>query len=515
MEKPDHKTVAGQNDRLTAAIFCCVTAIVLSAVYYGARIGFRDNPPLAVLETLAVSFFLLLFPHGYRLASRARGRRAEGTWLTSDAGLSLIALMCLPLASFMGTSLGLNILPVVVVLGFVLFAGTLVSWFDQTSIGRALLFLLGAGLFGLWMSFAVWGNGYHNPLYEEALAGGYYLCKDILVTCSITSTLRTYGFPSTGLDGIPYCWYHWGAYWFFAWISELEKVRVIRFIQLGYPVIFLPFLLSRFLEFVLHARELLNADSDARDLRYDGVFWLLFLVGWIGFVPWEVSQRMVFGNNLIFYSESYGVGSACSFLVLSLGVWLLRRGRTSSAALTLSDHCLVCLLPLLLAGIGFIKISQMYLLVIVFGYLFLRLRAWRFKTPVVALAAGLLLLPLLVKLTSPGGAGGAYSYIYPMAVFVSLVPLAWKPFFFLLYYFWSWAFIIGRLAWERVVTIADLKEAVARRKLIPVEVVVVLCILGSAPAFILPIGGGSGFFFHGLSVLVCTEPASCRPGTTA
>jgi hypothetical protein len=484
------------DDRCTIAIFACVTAVALSTVHYAARLGFRENPVSEVVETLAISFVLILFPQGVRFALRMLGLPACRWWSVSDAGLSLVALFALPLASLAGSRFGVNVLPVVVCLGFVLFAVMVATWFARGSVGKNMLFLTGAGLFGLWVAFTVWGTGWHSPLFEEALAGGYYLCKDVLVTSSMTGMLRTYGVPSTGLDGVPYCWYHWGAYWFFALISEMERIRVIRFMQLGYPVIFLPFLLSRFLEFSVHCRELFAPDRQPRDLRQDGVFWLLFVLGWIGFIPLEVGQRIPLGPDVIFYSESYAIGSACSFLVLSLGIHLIRSATDRPVpSLTIGDHCLIGLFPLMFAGIGLIKISQMYLMVLAYGYLFLRLKAWRYRTPIMALVVSLVLLPVVVKFTSPGGAAGAYNYIYPLAFFVSLVPLAWKPFFFLLFYFWPWAYIITRLYWEGVATIGDMKDALFHGRLIPVETVIVLCIVGSAPAFILPIGGGSGLFF--------------------
>lgn len=485
-----------EDDRSTIAVFASVAAIAMSVVYFVARTGFRDNPPIEVLSTLSVSFFLLLLPQGYRIGSRMLGRSTGGSWLSSDAGLSLIALLALPIAGIAGSRLGVNVLPAVMLMGFIFFAATLVHWLAKGSFGRSVLFLAWAVLFGLWLGFAVWGTGWQSPLFEEALAGGYYLCKDILVTSGITGILRTYGVPSTGLDGIPYCWYHWGAYWFFAWISEMEKIRVIRFMQLGFPVIFLPFLVSRFLEFGIHAREVLSPSDRPGDLRRDGVFWLVFAFGWIGFIPLEVAQKIPLGTDIILYSESYVVGAACSFLVLSLTLGVMRRAaQRPDRSLSVGDHCLLCLLPLMCAGIGVIKISQMFLLVLLYGYLFLRLKGWKFITPLLSLVACVVLLPVVVKLTSPGGAAGGYGYLYPMAFFVSLVPLAWKPFFFLLFYFWPWVYLISYFYWQRTTTIAEAKNALLGGKLIPVELMVVLCIVGSAPAFILPIGGGSGFFF--------------------
>ena len=484
--------------RMTTAVFSAVVAIMLAGIYCVSRAGFKDNSYGLVLLPLCISFFLLFFPPVCRSIIwdvRPKGKR---TWMGSDAGLSLIALCALPLLAIAGCAFGVSLGPAVAISGLVMFFASMSTWLWRGSLWRSLVFLMLAAFFGTWVAGAVWGSGFQNPLYEEALAGGYYLCKDVLVVSSMTGMLRTFDFPATGLDGLVYCGYHWGAYWFFAQLADMLRLETVRFGQLGFPVIFLPFLLSRFLEFAIHAGERLAEQQSLRDLRVDVPFWLMVCVGWIGFLPTEVATKMRFGENIIFFSESYSVAMSLTFIALSLSLWLLRasgNGQKSHQSFTILDHCLILLLPLLVAGVGLTKISLMYILVIMYGYLFLRLGLWRYKTPILALVMGVVALPVMVQLTSRAGAGGGYAYVYPLAFFVSNIPFAWKPFFFILYYFWSWVFIIQRFAARHVVTLSDLMEAWRNKKVIDAEAVAVVCIVGGAPAYMLPIGGASGLFF--------------------
>jgi hypothetical protein len=480
---------------MTVAVFSAVVATVLAGVYYFARLGFRDNSAILVMQTLSLSFFLLFFPSACRVLGRLFRWNGPSTWIGSDAALSLVGLVILPLAGIAGHAAGMNVSPVMVTLGLLMCVAMCLAWLLSGSLGRSVAFLLAAGLFGTWVSGAVWSSGYQNPLYAEALTGGYYLCKDVLVTSSMTSMLRTFDFPSTGLDGLAYCWYHWGGYWFFAQLSDMLRMNTVTFVQLGFPVVFIPFLLSRFLEFAVHAGERFADGTDLPGLRADVPFWVLVCVGWIGFVPTEVAIKMRFGENFPFFSESYSVAMSLSFITLSLSLWLLDPSSKAQRSLTVRDHCLIVLMPLLIAGVGLAKISLMFLLVVGYGYVIVRLGLWRYGTPIVSLAVSVLALPVLVKVTSPAGAGGGFNYIYPLVFFVSNIPFAWKPFFFILYYLWSWVFLTMRLGMLHVITLSDLREAIRNRTVMDAEVIVVTCIVGGAPAYVLPIGGASGLFF--------------------
>jgi hypothetical protein len=367
------------------------------------------------------------------------------------------------------------------------------SWLRGNGFGRSLIFLLLSLLFGLWVAGAVWGSGYQNPLYEEALVAGYYLSKDILLNASIPNMIQTYGIPSTGLDGLIYCSYHWGAYWFFAGTAEILRMDMIKFAQLGFPVILIPFWLSRLLVFVVEFRECISDGVSGKILRGNYSFWLVFFTGMIGFLPTEATRKMALGGDLHFISVTYTAGLAWCFGVLSLAAGIWRKVGKQAGSLNVMDHALICLAPILLFIVGLMKISLMFLLIAIYAYLFFRLNLWRYRTPVVSLVLSLVALVIAVRLTTNPGSG--FAHIYPFGFFISNVAFSWKPFFLMFFYFWSWLFIFWRLYQNKLTTLGDLRDALREKKIVDAELVVIVCLAGTAPAFLLAIPGGSGIYF--------------------
>jgi len=445
------------------------------------------------LETLSLSFFLLFAPHICRSLFWLIGLKQDGSWLTSDSAISLAAFLVLPVAGFAGRSMGVSVLPAFEVLGFAFFVVSFLGWLRGGGSGRSVIFLLLSLLVGLWVAGAVWGSGYQNPLYEEALVAGYYLCKDIPMHASLSSMIQTYGIPSTGLDGLIYCAYHWGAYWFFAGTTEILRMDMIKFVQLGFPVIVIPFWLSRLLVFVVEIRECISDGIISVRLRSNYAFWLIFVTGMIGFLPTEAARKMALGGDLHFISVTYTAGLAWCFGVLSLSASIWRRVAKQSESLTVMDHTLICTIPILLFIVGLMKISLMFLLVAIHVYLFLRLSLWCYRTPIVSFALTILALILAVKFTTNPGSG--FAHIYPFGFFISNVAFSWKPIFLIFFYFWSWLFMIWRFYQSGVKTLGDLREAAQTKKIVDVELVMIACLAGTAPAFLLAIPGGSGIYF--------------------
>jgi hypothetical protein len=493
MDEPCSLTAHSDDARLTVALFASVVAAVLTALYVVARIGFKDNSITVALETVSLSFFLLFSPHICRSLLSFTGLKPDESWVTSDTAISLAAFLVLPIAGFAGQSVGVNALPAFAVLGFAFFAVSFFGWLRVGGSGRSLFFLFIALLFGLWTAGAVWGSGYQNPLYEEALVAGYYLCKDILVSASISSMLHTYGFPSTGLNGLIYCAHHWGVYWFFAGTAEVLRMDMIKFVQLGFPVIVIPFWISRLLVFTVEIQERIGNGTVAGALRKNYGFWLVFFTGMIGFLPTEAARKMALGGDLHFISVTYTAGLAWSFGVLSLAVSLSRRVGNQSENLTVPDHALICVIPILLFIVGLMKISLMFLLVAIYAYLFCRLSLWRYRTPLISLILTIVALVFAVRLTTNSGSG--FAHIYPFGFFISNVAFAWKPFFLIFFYFWSWLFVVWRFYQTKMTTVGDLGEAWHEKKIVDAEVVAVTCLAGTAPAFLLAIPGGSGIYF--------------------
>ncbi len=483
------------NDRDTVALFSAGIASSQAALYWLSRIGLPDSHGWLVLRCLCLSLFLLLLPAAVRLFSQHFTRKHSVQWWYSDAMLAMVGIFLLPLAGVLGAYLGVNAALPIEVLGLLVFAIIFIRWLTTGSFLKNVILMAAALLFGIALGGFFWGwvlKGY-SPLIDEALLVGHNIFQDTFISASITAMIHTYGVPSTGLDGIPYCGHHFAVYVLFAGMCDLLGTNPLRFIQLGFPVIFVPFLFSRLLVFSIDLRELLY-DHRSPGLRNEWLFWLILFAATIGFLPQEAADRTLSpGLGYAVVSLTYSVGLGFCFAILSLCTFLGKTYGSGTRALHASDRVLVFILPLLLLVLGMMKNSLMYSSLTILSYTFIRLRLWNNLGLTTALGLSWLMLFPVVKLTTnPGSASGG---IYPMVLFISLVTLSWKPFFFVFHYFWSWAFIVWRLKRKRLGTLDELRQAFLGRHILDIEILVVACVVGSAPAFLLVIPGQSGTYF--------------------
>jgi hypothetical protein len=77
----------------------------------------------------------------------------------------------------------------------------------------------------------------------------------------------------------------------------------------------------------------------------------------------------------------------------------------------------------------------------------------------------------------------------------SFVKPAWWLFFPIVHLFWSWLYVVLRLRLEGVGTLADLREAFHERRILDVETVIIVALVGLGPGLVIHIDGGSAFYF--------------------
>lgn len=482
-----------QDARETAAVFAGLIAIGLSCLYCLLRWGFDGGSLTRVMQTLPLGLFLVSFSPFCRRTATAFGVNADRAWIGQDGMLSLIALGIIIGAGAAAGHLGIQTALLWRVGGFGLFLFVCTCWFRRGSVVATIAFVAISLLFSLWVAGAVWGWGYQNPLYEESLIGGYYLCKDIFLPASIANMLKTYGAASFGVDGLVYCYYHWGAYWIFAQLSWLIDTSQINFSQLCFPVMFIPFFLCRFIGFAIDVRESLGQGAATSYLRRDTWFWLLLFAAFIGFIPTEGAEKMALGFDREFVSETYAVALGVTFATLSVLTGFIKKGLSNERP-ALSDRIVICSLPALLIGIGLIKVSLMFLLFLMLGYLVFRLRLWTHIAVSCSLLVSAVAMAIVVKLTVAPGESG-FHLIYPFGFFISNIQFDWKPLWLLFFFFWSWLFMVWMLRADHIYTLADLATAYREKRILAVELVAVVCLLGSGPAMLFAIPGGSGVYF--------------------
>ncbi len=471
-----------QNFARSVAIFTSLMALVLSAVYCGARLGFATNYS-GVLRAAGLTLLILNVV--------AYGRKR---WFTHATALILYALAGVATASwFLSRFAAVGWLWAVS--GCFLFVWNLIVWVSGFKQKRwAILFLFAALVAGLYVSGKTWGLGYNNPLAEERLLLGQGHI-DALFHASISNMMRTYGRPSTGLDGIPYLAYHFGSHWLVAALAPVCGQGTFEFYNCGTGIFFIPLMYAGLLLLAGVIRDLAR-DRNLADHGLPGglLFWVVMIAGLLGPFP-KKGDMMRVSLQEIYDSDSYALGLAISFLVVALLVLFFREWRNKNRENLGQPHDVSSVLGLVVVFLALyglcavLKVSNAYLLFGMVIYACWRLGAWRQRLiQLHLLISGAVLVALSRLIVSRGDTRVAFF------TFDRIHP-EWIPYFLIFYFFWVWAFLLLRTYQLRLHTLGDVREAFRREDTFPAEILLVCALLGLLPYFSLRFETGSWNYF--------------------
>jgi hypothetical protein len=339
-----------QDFRESAALAASICALPMAAVYSLCRLGFSDDLPGPVLMSVGLSWFLINFPFAVkRLWTRAR---TASSWMASDGALSLIGLVAVML---LGMSLGKAAGVAVAVCGawFLLDRCRFLAggpWLRRTS--EALFW---GTLLGTCLACWIWGDTYHDPLLRWGILNGS-VHMDQLFHASMTNMIRTYGVPSTGLDGVPFMPYHFGSHFLLAQLGKLLDLPGIDVYQLTYPIVFLPLLVHS----IVTAGLAFAPSRDATLVPRPLLIWPIILMGFVGVLPFSAVK--IAGVGWVSDLTSESMCTAVIALLLGLAAaapWLRRRREASQAGMTTGKLLALMAFPVFVASLGLLKSSVM------------------------------------------------------------------------------------------------------------------------------------------------------------
>lgn len=476
---------------------------MLAIIYWMARWGLGGDSPLLIGQVLAVSWFLLLLPPALVAHIRWRGGEDRPQWYLTQPALALLALAVLVVAGFVADRAGVPFGGAFSLCGVGLFVWILASM--GSSVRKhpfvALAAIAGTLVFSALIAGQVWAAGYLSPLFLEKVALGA-AHRDTLFHSSISSMIRTYGIPSTGLNGLPILHYHLGSHWLIAWLSALVRVSPLDFYQLGYPVILVPLFLQSLLGFVSSVSERMFG----RPIRFGSksgiAVWLVLGLAFASVLPRAASFKA--GLWGIVVSESYLVGMTLFFLT----AWLLVgrfAGRRDSRLGTADKALLILALPVLLALIGFAKISILILSAVLLSYMWLRYGLFRDRFLLMAAGICAVVAVATYAMVSPSGGtgGGGISFLPFIRENVTgnssgAAAVLLAVWFLIGHFFWSWLYAVLRLRQLDVTSVARLREIWRDRLATDVEAVALICVIGALPGMLVAIPGGSAYYFSGI-----------------
>jgi len=490
------------SDSRAAALFAAGVSAVLAIAYWVARWGLACDSPLVIAQVLGIAWFILLLPSAASDAASGRvaGGRDDHRWYLAQPTLTVAALLVLVLAGFAADRTGLPLGAAFAVCGVLLLAWTLtrIAGCLRTRLRYAIVAVVATSVFAILIAGQVWAWGYLSPVFLEKVALGV-AHQDTLFNASISSMIRTYGIPSTGLDGLPFIRYHFGSHWILAWLSALARISPLDFYQLGYPVVLVPLFLQSLMGFATSASTRLFGGAIRLRSRRGLAAWMVLALSFATVLPGELGLRA--GIYGIVTSESYLVSMMFMFLTASIMLECLGKGQGPVSS---ADRVLLLLaLPVLLFFIGMSKISVLALTAALLAYYVLRLGLYKQRHFMAAVGIGALISVLALFVTTPTGMGGGLALLpyirdyvaYGVSMPVKVVCAMW---FFAAHYLWSWLYVVLRLRSLGATSLARLREVWSDRAALDVEAVVVFSLLGVIPGLCVSIPGGSAAYFSGV-----------------
>ncbi len=470
------------DDRETIVVGGSIASVVLATIYALARVGFENQMP-EVLRSLGLSLFILAIP--YWLWRAFRKRDSDFVWVRSQPFITLaavaftaaIALVSGPAASGVGLTLS--------TLGFIGALIVLFSWLRNGGFRSRIIFSLGATVVSAWAAGVVWTSRYKMPLYWETFVTNANVHHDPVYLIAIGNMLRTYGVASTGLEGVPYTFYHYGTPWLFSRWADLVNTDLMSFYSLGYALILIPLLFASIAMLAVEARKASLLPRTQGWLRSNWWGWLAVSIGTIGIIPDSAMYAMAIWNAHALISESYLGGLPIFMMVIATCIIAWRAEQRSLVLLFV-------FLPLALAALAFLKISLMVLLFGMVVYVLFRTRVLWTLTGAASTAVMFIAGYLAYKAVAlPAHNGGITAFHF---IRNETLP-GWHQFFLLAHFAWTWVYVAGRMFEERIDDVAGFWAAVKARSIIDVEVLLGVSLLGFLPGAVLLIHGGSAIYF--------------------
>jgi hypothetical protein len=410
---------------------------------------------------------------------------SQKKWLLSGPALSFLALVLLSILGLSPWGVTSAISAPLAGGGFALFVYNFAVRGFRFRVTRLLGLLLVGAFLGVYAESMYWRSGAeHDVVYPEALVAGQ-THTDVVEQAAVVNMISTFRVASTGLQGVVPLKYHNGSLWMAEGLRRLCGLSALDFIAFGYGIVLLPLYVAAFLGAALQVRVIIQGNiADAAS----PTFWFASLVALVGLFPFVNDPIHLNFNETILNSDSFLLAIALTLLLI--GVAGVASGPLRSGNLSRYEKlALALILPGALALIGFVKISQLYLVLSIVIYICLRINWLRNWAPLTGV--GLSCLLLLYFLHAEVGANK--TRFDPLNF--DRVPPEWIPYFFVFYFVWVWLLVI---VWARTFNIGTLRElssAVQERKSIAVELVFVAAAAGLLPYLLINFNSPSWKFF--------------------
>ncbi len=469
----------GSSYDIDSSIFISALIIGSTLVSYLATIGFTVAH-YNLFVFCGVGLSLVNFSLVYRIIADHPDRTGQ------DAMLTVLLFLFVLILSLTGSGVALVSGFVLALAGFCTVPFLLVLS-KGNNLSKALIWLVFPILLIIWVTGVVHGNGIHHPLWLERLSMGW-MHIDQLFHGTIAQMINTYGVSSTGIQGTPYFPYHFGSHVILGRLADLFDVHVLESYNVVFPIVIIPLY---FRAVLFSAKDLSRVIFGAsNNLASRGSFWLFFIVLVIGFLPNTLTHQhfAIWDGWLV--SESYHFSLLFFFLSLSVGLLVVESHQSKGH---LAFYSLVFVV--VYACAAFSKISLAIVICPAVVYCVVRSGKWKSPIVVINLIAILLITYIVMKVTGEAGESSPFESTKPLHFVKTWSDPNWRALYVPVYYLFVVIYAAIRIRANQIDSVARLKEIIMARKLLDVEFLTVISVVGFLPAAIFIVPGGSAAYF--------------------
>jgi len=397
-------------------------------------------------------------------------------WFICGPALSLLSLLAIAGFGLIRFSALPHWATVLAVAGAVLFLWNMVSLTRYTGVARLAWTLLLGTFLGLYAESMYWQSGTeHNVLYPEAILTGL-AHTDVAEQSAVVQMISTYRVASTGINGLLPLKYHNGSLWLGEAFRALCGFQALDYVSFGYGLLLIPLYAWALFSAAEMLRQVLQGESGPVSLTYVGAC----LYAFVGLFPYVNNPLLLNFNENILNLDSFLLVLALSLLLLGITVRLYENARARDFELGFAEQLLLSsCIPSALLMVGFVKISQTYLLLALLVYLCWRvpeLQTWPLLT-----ATALSFALMIWLMHSEVGANRTRIALFN---FDRIAP-EWVPYFFVFYFTWLWLLVIVWAHFRQIRTLGDALQAIRSRDSILVELTWVAAGAGLLPYLLL------------------------------
>lgn len=470
------------NFRAKVSVFCSLLSIALAGIYLFARIGFEDHT-WYVSKLLGATFLIFHFPF---LIQESFARTKDVNPLL----LSIALLLAISLVGF------LNIPGIGVVFGlagYVLFAYYFIRLALSLINNSNKLNLIIYGSFALlmvaWIVSRCWATYTLSPIYLERAVGGVlgwggWYGTDTLFHVALSQMIKTYHIPTTGIDGLPFTYYHFGSHFLFAGLSSFLNIPLIIIYNAGYAIFIVPLLFYSILLYAIQLRDQLNSK------KYSYLGLTIFLI--FSFYFLELIKHRYSGGALgstFLLSESTTVSIIVLMFCYALIHFYWENKQVMSKPLCLLFIYLF--IPGSLFFLGLVKNSTFFVTEGLLVYLFVRFKAYTKMHHNFFFAINAIMAPAVLWLTMETLPFGlrVLSKQPEDSADVGLHYAFYNESFdllsFVLLFCFTIVVVILNLIVNKITSISSMKNGFKSYATIPAEIVLILSLLGILPTVFL------------------------------